>query len=48
MLKFINKKGQKVLEVKDNGDLTFVAEELKKTGLLEDVQVEKEEEQEDK
>lgn len=49
MLKFVNKKGNKVLEVKDNGELSFVSEELQKTGLMEDVKVEpKEEEPEEK
>jgi hypothetical protein len=47
MLKFINKQGKKVMEMKDNGDLTKVAEELKATGLVETVE-EKDEEQEDK
>lgn len=38
MLKFINRKGEKVLEVKDNGDISFVAEDLKKKGLTETVE----------
>ena len=41
MIKFINKKGQKILEVKDNGDLSFVSEELKKKGLKETVEAKK-------
>lgn len=30
MLNFVNKKGQKVMEVKDNGDLKILDENLKK------------------
>ena len=41
MIKFINKKGQKILEVKDNGDISFVSEELKKKGLKETVEPKK-------
>lgn len=41
MLKFINKNGQNVLEIKDNGDLTYVSEELKVTGLVEKQEEEK-------
>lgn len=45
MLKFVNKKGQKVLEVKDSGDITFVAEELKVKGLTETVEPKEQEEE---
>lgn len=45
MLKFVNKQGKKVLEMKDNGDITLVAEELKATGLHETVEKEKSEEE---
>lgn len=38
MIKFVNKQGQKVLEVKDNGDISFVSESLKKKGLKETVE----------
>jgi hypothetical protein len=48
MLKFINKKGEKVLEVKDSGDISFVAEELKKKGLKETVEEKKKDKEEDK
>lgn len=47
MLKFVNKKGQKVLEVKDSGDITFVAEELKVKGLTETVESKEEKAQEE-
>jgi hypothetical protein len=45
MLKFVNKNGEKVLELKDTGDITFVSEDLKKQGLQESVEDEKEDEE---
>lgn len=50
MIKFVNKEGQKILEVKDNGDISFVSEELKKKGLKETVEPKKktEDKEEDK
>ena len=33
MLKFFNKKGKKVMEMQDNGEFTFLSEDLKKKGL---------------
>lgn len=46
MLNFINKNGKKVMEMKDSGDLTMVAEELKVTGLVETVEQKEEETEE--
>ena len=46
MLNFINKNGKKVMEMKDDGDLTMVAEELKVTGLTETIQQKEEETEE--
>lgn len=43
MLKFINKIGKKVLEMKDNGDLKVLSEDLKKQGLVADEEKKKEE-----
>lgn len=36
MLKFVNKDGKKVLEMKDNGDFSEVSEELKQQGIVEE------------
>jgi hypothetical protein len=38
MLKFINKQGKEVMEVTDSGDISFVSEELKASGLIETVE----------
>lgn len=44
MLKFINKDGKKVLEMKDDGNFSEVSEELKQQGIVEeDTEKDKEE-----
>lgn len=44
MLKFFNKKGKQVMEVKDNGDILIEDAELKKELALQEGVVKKEEE----
>lgn len=36
MLKFVNKDGKKVLEMKDDGNFSEVSEELKQQGIVEE------------
>lgn len=44
MLKFVNKDGKKVLEMKDDGNFSEVSEELKQQGIVEeDTEKDKEE-----
>lgn len=48
MLKFINKDGKKVLEMKDDGNFSEVSEELKQQGIVEEVTDKDKEEKNDK
>lgn len=47
MLKFVNKDGKKVLEMKDDGNFSEVSEELKQQGIAEEVTDKDEEENKD-
>ena len=48
MLKFINKDGKKVLEMKDDGNFSEVSEELKQQGIVEEDEDKDKEDKNDK
>lgn len=48
MLKFVNKDGKKVLEMKDDGNFSEVSEELKQQGIVEEDKDKDKEENNDK
>lgn len=48
MLKFFNKKGKKVMEMKDNGELNVLSEDLKKQGLVAEQEEESDKDKDDK